>query len=68
VTAQNLHRIAGALSQRRRNALISPCRYCGLHQSVGYIESWDLHPKGVCQVHAEQAQRLGYTVHTDVPL
>jgi hypothetical protein len=66
VTARNLHRIAGALEQLRQDALRDICRFCG-SQSVAYIESWDLHPTGVCQSHANQARRLKYTVYTEVP-
>jgi hypothetical protein len=57
----NLHRLAGALMRLRRDALAGTCTLCA-EQSTGYIESWDLNPKGVCETHAEQGERLGYTV------
>jgi hypothetical protein len=69
---RNLHRLAGALDQLRREAATGEChlkdhptlgKRCTV-QAVGWIEGWDLHPKGVCQVHAEQGRALHYTIHT----
>ncbi len=58
---RNLHRLAGTLDRLRREAAAGPCTFCS-RSSVGFIESWDVHPKGVCETHAEQGTRLGYTV------
>jgi hypothetical protein len=33
--------------------------------SVGFIEGWDLRPRGICADHARTALRFGYTVHPD---
>jgi hypothetical protein len=62
MTAQNLHRIAGALDRLRKEAAEGACSLCP-DQAIGYIESWDLKPKGVCEAHAAQGERLGYGVH-----
>jgi len=63
VSARNLHRLTGALDRMRRGAATGTCSLCP-RPSVGFVESWDLHPKGVCEQHAEHGRRLGYTVHT----
>jgi len=63
MTTQGLHRLAGALDRMRREAATGTCALCP-RPSIGFVESWDLHPKGVCEQHAEQGRRLGYTVHT----
>lgn len=59
----NLHRLAGALDKLRRETATGNCWACP-RPSIGWIESWDNHPKGVCAPHAEQGKRLGYTIHT----
>ncbi len=62
---RNLHRIAGALERLRHEAATGPCTFHPGRQSVGYIEGWDNHPKGVCEACKAQGERLGYTVHPD---
>lgn len=64
---RNLHRLAGALERLRHEAATGTCH---LHPdrprpAVGYIEGWDLHPKGVCAACKAQGERLGYEVHPD---
>jgi len=66
VGARNLHRLAGALDRLRREALAGTCAMAGCNrQAAGWIEGWDLHPRGICNDHATAAIRLGYVVHTD---
>lgn len=74
--ARNLHRLAGTLDRLRRAAAVGPCYLCehsvraeaGWHGpwpvSVGWIEGWNLHPKGVCARHAAAGPANGFTVHT----
>lgn len=70
MSMHGLHRLAGGLHARRLAALDGPCHMCRMagnpnpRASVGFIESWDLDPKGVCEQHAEQGRRLRYTIHT----
>ena len=52
----------GALETMRQEAATGDCFLCA-RPAVGYVEPWDLHPKGVCEQHAAQGERLGYPVH-----
>jgi hypothetical protein len=63
--ARNLHRIAGALERLRHEAAAGACTFHPDIPAVGFIESWDLYPKGVCTPCKTQGERLGYTVHPD---
>ena len=63
VTARNLHRIVGALDKARRDAASGQCVLHPDRDAVGYIESWDLHPRGICELCATKGAALGYTVH-----
>ena len=63
--ARNLHRLAGALERAKREALDGPCRFCP-QPTVGYVQGWNNRVSGVCETHAAQGERLGYTVHRDV--
>lgn len=60
--AANLHRLAGEQARRQREAASGPCRFCP-KPSTGYVQSWDNQVTGVCETHAEQGERLGYTIH-----
>lgn len=60
-----LHKMAGVLDRRRREALAGTCALDGCAQpATGFIESWDLRPRGICTAHTAEAIRLGYVVHT----
>lgn len=67
--SRNLHRLAGAVERMKREALAGQCSlpYCD-EPSVGFIQSWDLRCKGVCERHREQGVKLGYTVYTEADL
>jgi hypothetical protein len=60
----NLHRLAGALDKRRREAATGKCLLHPDRDAVGWIESWDLKCSGTCPDCVEQGKRLGYTIHT----
>lgn len=64
---RNLHRITGALTGMRREAASGPCNLHPSLPAVGYVESWDLHPKGACAACLDQGERLGYTIHRTPP-
>ncbi len=63
--ARNLHRIMGALDRMRRDAASGQCNLHPALPAAGYVESWDLHPKGACVACLDQGERLGYTVHRE---
>ena len=63
--ARNLHHLAGALERMRHEAATGPCMLHPDRPALGFIESWDLQPKGVCTACKRQGERLGYTVHPD---
>lgn len=52
------------LRRLEHEAATGTCAMCG-QPSVGFISSWDNHPKGICAEHAEGATSSGYTVHPD---
>lgn len=66
MSALNLHRLAGALETLRHEAAEGTCALgsCG-RPAIGYIEGWDLHPRGICAVHEREARNLGYVVHAE---
>ena len=64
MSARNLHRVAGALAQMRREAATGLCGIGSCAEpAVGYIEGWTSRPVGVCQSHALKAPRHGYVVY-----
>lgn len=60
-----LHAVAGVLDRLRHEALAGTCALAGCDRSAtGFVESWDLNPKGICAHHTPEAIRRGYHVHT----
>ena len=61
--ACNIHGLAATLRRLERDAASGPCNLHPDRLSVGFISSWDNHPKGVCETCALYGEKNGYTVH-----
>ena len=62
--SRDVHALAATLRRLEHEAATGRCAICGM-PSVGFIEGWDLRPRGICADHARTALRFGYTVHPD---
>lgn len=61
---RNVHALAVTLRRLEHEAATGQCAICG-KPSVGFISSWDNHPRGSCAKHAVIAPLHGFTVHPD---
>lgn len=64
--ARNIHALAVTLRRLEHEAATGTCSLLTCDKpAIGFVSSWDNHPRGICADHASTAPRHGYTVHLD---
>lgn len=61
----NLHRLGGGVVRRERAAWAGPCRVGGCGEPVTAVIETVAGPRGICEGHVPQAERLGYPLRRE---